>query len=78
MVKDLIKKLREDTGLSQRKFAKEIKLSQSMISDYECGDKLPSYNALVILNDYAIKRGLIINFLENYDEQVKSVEEKVC
>ncbi len=76
MIKDIIKTMRLGLGLSQRGFARAIGTVQSVVSDYECGDKQPSYSALVALNELSIRHNLNINFLEKCDE-VKSVEEEV-
>jgi transcriptional regulator with XRE-family HTH domain len=48
-----LKQLREKTGLSQAKFAKELgEVSQPVIARYETGDFFPSYPVLIKIADY--------------------------
>jgi len=44
-----IKKIREGDGLSQREFAKILKVKQSVISQYENNTRRPSFEVLVLI-----------------------------
>lgn len=47
-----VKELREEAGLSQRKLAEEINVSQANISRWEKGTQDPSTDWLIVLADY--------------------------
>ncbi len=46
-----LKKLREKFGYSQRTIAKRLKISPSVISGYESGEKSPSLEVLIAISD---------------------------
>ena len=46
-----LKKLREKFGYSQRTIAKLLKISPSVISGYESGEKSPSLEVLIAISD---------------------------
>ena len=46
---EILKKLREERGLSQAQLARKINKSNSVISNYETGAKLPSTETLISL-----------------------------
>lgn len=50
--KDLLKELRRERNLTQEQLAREIHFSLSIVNKWECGKKLPSYEALQILARY--------------------------
>ena len=41
-----LKTLRKERGLTQKEFAKQVKIGRSAISMYELGERLPSYAVL--------------------------------
>lgn len=47
-----LKKARQDTGMTQREVAKELKLSKSTIASYETGRTQPDIEMLGILTDF--------------------------
>ncbi len=47
-----LKQLRENTGLSQSNFAKEIGVAQSTVGNWESGKREPDYNTTKIIADY--------------------------
>ena len=52
MKAEILKKLRTDAGLTQKELAKELNMSPSMISHYECGRKQPLVETECIIADY--------------------------
>jgi transcriptional regulator with XRE-family HTH domain len=44
-----LKKLRKSRGLSQEQLAKTLKVTKSMISDYENSMRLPPHNVILML-----------------------------
>ncbi|MCD8295106.1 MAG: helix-turn-helix domain-containing protein [Clostridia bacterium] len=52
VIAERLKGLREGTGLSQAKLAKEIGISQPLIARYERAVNAPSFAALVAYADY--------------------------
>lgn len=55
--------IRLKAGLSQREFAKEMKCSQAVISDYEKDKKSPSYTKLLLIQELAKKYKVKIKLL---------------
>ncbi|MCI8458343.1 MAG: helix-turn-helix transcriptional regulator [Clostridia bacterium] len=51
-VKDRLKELREEKGISQDYLAKQTGLSQSSIAYWERGERVPSAQAIIILAKY--------------------------
>ncbi len=47
-----IKELRIEKGLSQTQLAKQTKLSQSAIAFWECGQRVPGAEAIIILSRF--------------------------
>ncbi|QTL96777.1 helix-turn-helix domain-containing protein [Iocasia frigidifontis] len=52
MLKDKIKKLRNEENISQRKLAKFLNLSPSTIAMYEIGERKPDIDTLQKIADY--------------------------
>lgn len=46
-----LRKLRENENLTQQQIAERINVSKSLISAYELGTRLPSYNNLIKLSN---------------------------
>jgi len=46
-----IKKLREELGLKQGEFAKNLDVHQTQISEVEAGNRKPSFETLIFLSD---------------------------
>ncbi len=55
---------RKKLGLSQEELAKKLKISQKSISKYECGDRRPSYETLVLMSSIF---GVSIDYLLGND-----------
>lgn len=58
--KDILKELREEKGLGQERLAKELGMSNGIISLWENGLREPGMTSLIILADYF---GVSIDFL---------------
>lgn len=70
MLKDNIKKIREDNHISQRELARRIEMSSQMISKIERGETSPS---LETLNKIAVALGVALNKL--IENKISSVED---
>lgn len=57
--------IRMAAGLSQRAFAKEMKCTQSLISDYEANKKSPSFEKLNRIAAFAKVNKVKIKLLED-------------
>ena len=77
-----IKKLRSDKGLNQTELAKWLSVNKSIISAYECEQRMPSLDLLIKLSyefgvsvEYllGIKRNKIIDVSNLTDEQINSI-----
>ena len=55
-----LKTLRKERGLTQKEFAKQVKIGRSAISMYELGERLPSY---AVLKELAKFFNVSIDFL---------------
>jgi len=58
--KDILKELREEKGLGQERLAKELGMSNGIISLWENGLREPGMTSLIILADYF---GVSLDFL---------------
>lgn len=54
-LEEKIKLIRKSIRMSQREFAQEIGVSQTMVSAYEFGSKRPSYEKLIMIDQMAKK-----------------------
>ena len=71
-----LKRLREETGLSQEDFAYECKLDRSYMSDLETNKKSPSFTTIIkiagglgiILEDLVKELGIFIDFARFFAE----------
>lgn len=52
MFPETLRALRKNSGLSQEQLAKELKLSQSTVAQWETGRRQPDLNALVCIARY--------------------------
>ena len=59
-IKDILKELREEKGLGQERLAKELSMSNGIISLWENGLREPGMTSLIILAEYF---GVSIDFL---------------
>ena len=46
IINDRLKELRKNSGLTQKQLAERIGVAKSVVSYYESGDRLPSYDVL--------------------------------
>lgn len=67
---ELLKKLRNDKGLTQEKLAEELHISRSVIAKYEIDEREPSYNNLVAYSEYF---NIPISDLLNWDITPKDI-----
>ena len=59
---DRLKRIRVDRGLSQTQLASRLGVSKSLISAYETGMRLPSYDILIALaNTFSISTDFLLN-----------------
>lgn len=67
MFSNMLKKLREDAGLSQEKLANELGISKSTVGMYEQGKRMPNTNT--ILKNIAAYFGVTIDYLVGYSNE---------
>lgn len=63
LVNESIKHIRYIARLSQEDFAKIIGCSQTAISAYEVGQRIPRYDILKRINDFAKKNKIKVDLL---------------
>ena len=49
---DRLKKLRQECGLSENELSKQVHISQSVISHWEAGQKIPRLDSLIKLAEF--------------------------
>lgn len=82
MFGDILKQLRTSRKMSQKELAERINIAKSVISFYESGDRMPSYEVLIkiarifnVTTDYLldIERGRMIDVSELTENDVAAV-----
>lgn len=82
MFGDILKQLRTSKKMSQKELAERINIAKSVISFYESGDRMPSYEVLIkiarifnVTTDYllGIERGRMIDVSELTENDIAAV-----
>ncbi|WP_185970983.1 helix-turn-helix domain-containing protein [Alkalicoccobacillus porphyridii] len=63
----MMRAMRDKTGLDQRAFATELNLSQSCVSKFETGKKIPSFPQMIQWAEACNAKDLIIAYIATGD-----------
>lgn len=69
MFKDVLKKLREEKGLTQEQLAEKLNVSAGTIGNYEQGQRLPKDDMMWI--KIAVFFNVSVDYLMDVDERIK-------
>lgn len=71
MFKDVLKKLREEKGLTQEQLAEKLNVSAGTIGNYEQGQRLPKDDRMWI--KIAVFFNVSVDYLMDVDEHIKLI-----